>query len=704
MSPLPLRRSQAVAPFGVGAMVDFPGPVSLIHAGLDAWPFDENKSDHHEFRIADEHRLARRLGVDYFVLPPDFRRNNNYGQGEQPNLQLKIPFLRFPRWHVCPRCGLMTKFAFHDRTPPTCEGPIATGKQKGQTHKKRKMVQVRFIAACPKGHLQDFPWYEWVFSNPMAEETGRLRMISSGIASLSGVKIVCEEKSQDIVVIKSRSLGGAYGSEPGESSALSRLGVQCRAENPSLAQSADNGGAKGDCDGILYPLLRGGANVYFPHVVSSIYIPEISDASLSQDLLDLLDDFHVKDDLLSKALDSDNGTISSRMVKGTLKKYRPESHVDLEQFTEAANRHLLVEKLKTKNGWKFLQQSALANNGEVTSDMVGKVLQKEFPDWEIDAAYLSVFVNEHLKGRAEELNVDQGEETGYRAQEYSVLIREIQEGTPKTNLLIKSFPIQDYSGVVPLIFDRVSLVHKLRETRAFTGFSRIFPENRLSREQKLALLTRTPKHWLPGVVVRGEGIFLVFNRSRIEKWQQNFEGILDSRVLTMNRALNQIREFRNQEPRIVDAQFVLLHTFAHLLINQLIYECGYGSASLRERIYSSPGKEGMSGILIYTAAGDSEGTMGGLVRMGKPGYLEGAVARAIEKAHWCSTDPVCIESKGQGPDNCNLAACHACSLLPETSCEEQSRLLDRGLLVGTLEHQGIGFFSDFRGHNTYFNN
>ena len=35
----PVRRSQAISPFGIGAMVDFPGPVSLIHAGLDAWPF-----------------------------------------------------------------------------------------------------------------------------------------------------------------------------------------------------------------------------------------------------------------------------------------------------------------------------------------------------------------------------------------------------------------------------------------------------------------------------------------------------------------------------------------------------------------------------------------------------------------------------------------------------------------------------------------
>ena len=101
----------------------------------------------------------------------------------------------------------------------------------------------------------------------------------------------------------------------------------------------------------------------------------------------------------------------------------------------------------------------------------------------------------------------------------------------------------------------------------------------------------------------------------------------------------------------------------------------------------------MSGVLIYTAAGDSEGTMGGLVRMGEPGALEAVVAKALEKARWCSSDPVCIESSGQGPDSCNLGACHSCALLPETSCEEQNRILDRGVVVGTIEHPDVGYFA-----------
>ena len=92
----------------------------------------------------------------------------------------------------------------------------------------------------------------------------------------------------------------------------------------------------------------------------------------------------------------------------------------------------------------------------------------------------------------------------------------------------------------------------------------------------------------------------------------------------------------------------------------------------------------MAGILIYTAAGDSEGTMGGLVRLAGPESFGRILVNALEEAHWCSGDPVCREaarSGGQGPDSLNLAACHSCALLPETSCEHFNKFLDRSVLV-----------------------
>ena len=101
----------------------------------------------------------------------------------------------------------------------------------------------------------------------------------------------------------------------------------------------------------------------------------------------------------------------------------------------------------------------------------------------------------------------------------------------------------------------------------------------------------------------------------------------------------------------------------------------------------------MAGFLIYTAAGDSEGTMGGLVRMARPGTLEPTVIAALDRAQWCSSDPVCMElgEKGQGPRSMNLAACHSCGLLPETACESFNSFLDRAVVVGTPDDPSIGF-------------
>ena len=100
-------------------------------------------------------------------------------------------------------------------------------------------------------------------------------------------------------------------------------------------------------------------------------------------------------------------------------------------------------------------------------------------------------------------------------------------------------------------------------------------------------------------------------------------------------------------------EFILIHTFAHLIINQLSFDCGYGSSSIRERIYceKSSNELNMYGLLLYTASEDSEGSLGGLVRQGETGRIKDTILRAMENASWCTSDPVCIQSVGQGPES-----------------------------------------------------
>ena len=94
------------------------------------------------------------------------------------------------------------------------------------------------------------------------------------------------------------------------------------------------------------------------------------------------------------------------------------------------------------------------------------------------------------------------------------------------------------------------------------------------------------------------------------------------------------------------------------------------------------------------AGGDSEGSLGGLVRQGESGNLETTILAAVKNAEFCASDPLCLESEGQGYYGLNLAACHACTLLPETACELGNRVLDRALIVGSEANPQGGYFSD----------
>jgi hypothetical protein len=140
--------------------------------------------------------------------------------------------------------------------------------------------------------------------------------------------------------------------------------------------------------------------------------------------------------------------------------------------------------------------------------------------------------------------------------------------------------------------------------------------------------------------------------------------------------------------------FLLLHTLSHLVIREMAFSAGYSAASLRERIYlgPAPGGRTASGVLVFTAEGDSEGTLGGLVRLGEPTRLRPALASMLARAHWCGQDPVCRESAGQGMLALNLAACHGCCLLPETSCVHMNVLLDRRAAV-SLDRDAPGFLA-----------
>jgi hypothetical protein len=223
----------------------------------------------------------------------------------------------------------------------------------------------------------------------------------------------------------------------------------------------------------------------------------------------------------------------------------------------------------------------------------------------------------------------------------------------------------------------VGQVRRVREVRVLKGFRRHnadadLVEVDLGRDRK-----RRPIY--PAIEMFGEGIFLRFDEDQLSDWEDIPEVRARAEILV---------DRRNSSPwahrlPVPEPRFVALHTIAHLLIRRLAFASGYSSASLRERIYAhSDRPDRTAGILIYTAAGDAQGTLGGLVRLGHPDKLIPLLLAALGDADICSNDPVCIESDRQGSSHLNLSACHGCALVSETSCETGNRLLDRQLVLG----------------------
>jgi hypothetical protein len=252
------------------------------------------------------------------------------------------------------------------------------------------------------------------------------------------------------------------------------------------------------------------------------------------------------------------------------------------------------------------------------------------------------------------------------------------------------------------ILERVVQVERVREVSALIGFTRIASPGDFSDTIELpsewrAPLTRRAPGWVPAAEVHGEGIFLQFAESAIGAWLGRDREIIAQDDAFMH-AHRQWRRSRGLEPDhgYPGLRYVFLHTFAHALIRQLALECGYSMASIRERIYALPPTEPngpMAGVLLYTAASDSEGTLGGLVSLGHPDKLGRHIDDALEAMYLCASDPHCAEHR-VGSDNHALhaACCHACLFMPETSCERGNKYLDRTVLVPTIERAALAFF------------
>lgn len=637
MSKGPIRRAQLIAPFGVGAMLIVKDGTSLITGGLDQWYKHEPQ---HNSEIIDineyvikEWRLQRMLRVSHFRTPPDFRKKRINQPGK--NFYLTIPLLRFPRWHFCLACHRLDELALHRRDKAQCRH---CGQEDG---KRGYLVQVPLVAMCADGHIQDFPWREWVHRSAYPECQQSMRLIATGSASLASQMVMCDCTAR-------RSLANimqAENDEEGKQRTYLSSHLEnddnpylCRGRRPWLGMDDMN-----VCNSHLRGSLRNASNVYFAQIRSAIYLPRRRD--LSESLMTTLE--------------------------------KPPLSVLINTLIQSG-----ADKELVFNAVRKADTGALSKCSDEEIKMAIDELTRSDAQAEETASPVT----------------EDDEETAFRRTEFEVLKTERNEDVLK----IKQANLKKYNDPIGQYFDRIMLVEKLRETRVLSGFTRVFAENDQTLEQQKALLWRDPSNpgndWLPGYVVYGEGIFFEFKESLLQEWSSNTS--VQQRIARLAAHYNNLQQERRWRVRDVSPRSVLIHTFSHMLMNRLTFECGYSTSALREKMYISNSKDHpMAGLLIYTAAGDAEGSMGGLVKMGKSGSLEPVILRAIGDASWCSADPVCMEmgnSGGQGPFSCNLAACHGCCLVPETACEEFNRFLDRAMLIGNSENPAIGYFSEYQ--------
>lgn len=304
------------------------------------------------------------------------------------------------------------------------------------------------------------------------------------------------------------------------------------------------------------------------------------------------------------------------------------------------------------------------------------------------------FTVDQIKREITRRRGDEGEsedvsEAKLRSDEYKALIEGRDEDGLDSDFVCLRREVPD--GFESLITD-VCKVTRLREVRALQGFTRLDGAPDPSGPvQKLCQLAPTRLNWLPAIEVIGEGVFLAFDRKALDAWATRDFARGRQQILQSAADRAAVEFGRPKAP--VDIVKVAIHTLAHVIIDQLSLDAGYPASALRERLFVD---EEMAGLLVYTASSDSAGSLGGVAAMADSDHLRVALSEGLQRLSWCSSDPVCIESRGAGTDALNLAACHACVLIPETSCEMNNSFLDRGLLFGAYaDGERDGLFADF---------
>jgi hypothetical protein len=600
-----LRPNQLLHTYGVGAVADLPN-LSVVIAGLDDWDLSSSV-------IVTEQRLLaavqNRLGSQVETLrTPPYKPETPDPFGDWA--RIGVPVRLFPRWLRCSdtRCNRLAPVEtglFDLLTDPWRPERIRyVHGCRGHGPSRPTAVPARFVLACGRGHLDDFPWLYYVHSGVVpagGEHTLRLsERGTTGEAANLFVECSCDTR---------RPMAPAFGRE-----ALKSL-PGCRGRHPHL-------GTFGECGLETRTLGLGATNGWFAMQISAFSLPQ-ADTDVDQAV-------------------AENWPQLSLLVS----------------VPEATAKMLLpslacwpdVEPYGADAVWKAIRKRA--SKKDEKEGEPGDI-DLDGPEWEAFTQPAPIELAEFTTRK--------------------------EPSPPGTRTWLQE----------------VVLVPRLRVVSALYGFTRIdSPEwDILSTDSdRVVPIARDAPSWVPCAQMRGEGIFLRFSEDRLAAWEQ--EAGVRARGHVLEAAHAKWRADRRLAPSgWPGVRYVLLHTLAHVLIRELALECGYSASGIAERIYARSGEAPMAGIMLYTAAPDSEGTLGGLVSLGRRDRLGGLIDQALEAARLCTSDPLCADHDPRDRGDLFGAACHACLFASETSCERGNHYLDRALLVDTIAGGGTGFLA-----------
>lgn len=609
-----IRPSQFMYTYGIGSIIDLPA-FSVIVNGLDHWNINPDTVNRiFEDRLLDAVRYHE-SHVKGLISPPLRPDDFNYSDPFDESSTSGLPVSIFPRWMVCPMCHLLAPVDSglfdlkKDFYRVDKNRYVHTGcTNKGNSRIAPQVVPARFLAVCEEGHIDDFPWVEFIHEDQPCNAP-RLEFHEYGVSGEArGVFVRCTNCGKD------RRLSEAFQKEKRESLPL------CKGYRPHLRDTEE-------CDYHIRPLVLGASNSWFPVSLNVVAIP-VESNQLNQ----------VVEELWEHLIDvEEQSDLSYLKRKGLLSN-------ELTEYTDDEIMQVIQSKRDDSN----------------TRSIPEKKPDLKRPEWDV------------FTGKSKTQN----------SKDFRLKHTEVPETMQRH-------------------IKKVVLVERLREVSALIGFTRLdswgeFVDPDLEIEIPRVPLFKNKGDYMPANEVRGEGIFFEFDERALSVWEAKREvQIREFEFFESHKAWREAHGIENADDNFPGIRYVLLHSFAHALMRQLALECGYPTSSIRERIYSATNdpKGPMAGILIYTAAPDSEGTLGGLVEMGKTQNFAMIMQRLFEDQSLCANDPTCAENI---PNNTGQtihgAACHACLFSPETSCERGNKYLDRSLICTTIERDDINYF------------